>query len=140
MNRKGIKIKKDYIPRSKRQVQKPLTQICPQCQMEIPVNEIQEHIKIELLDPKWKRQKDREVEKKRDSVLLNNIEVAKNLERLVGSSSTASAQTTSTAKKPTGLIEKELEYLRQKEKFAVGEKRESEQLAQLVQEAKKRKI
>jgi hypothetical protein len=92
------------------------------------------------LDPKWKRQKDREVEKKRDSVLLNNIEVAKNLERLVGSSSTASAQTTSTAKKPTGLIEKELEYLRQKEKFAVGEKRESEQLAQLVQEAKKRKI
>lgn len=140
MNRKGIKIKEDYIPRSKRQVQKPLTQICPQCQMEIPVNEIQEHIKIELLDPKWKRQKDREVEKKRDSVLLNNIEVAKNLERLVGSSSTASAQTTSTAKKPTGLIEKELEYLRQKEKFVVGEKRESEQLAQLVQEAKKRKI
>ncbi|KAI3658012.1 hypothetical protein MP638_001836 [Amoeboaphelidium occidentale] len=108
--------------------------------MEIPVNEIQEHIKIELLDPKWKRQKDREVEKKRDSVLLNNIEVAKNLERLVGLSSTTSAQTTSAAKKPTGLIEKELEYLRQKEKFVVGEKRESEQLAQLVQEAKKRKI
>lgn len=83
------KIRTDYIPRAKliqaalnKQKQnnsevkslavlkRPvIKQRCPQCKQEIPVDELEKHIRIELMDPKWKQQKDREQAKKRESNL-----------------------------------------------------------------------
>ena len=51
----GMKIRPaGYVPRTTRNV---VTQICPNCGEAIPVNELDEHMRIELLDPKWKEQK-----------------------------------------------------------------------------------
>jgi hypothetical protein len=58
-----------------------LQQKCPQCSQLIAVDELEKHMKIELLDPKWKEQKDRENAKKRESTLNldNGNDVAKHL-------------------------------------------------------------
>jgi splicing factor 3A subunit 1 len=96
---KNFKIKKDYVPRSnriKQQLQEDKkipasllllnskiskTQICPKCNQPIPIDEMEQHLKIELLDPKWKAQKDREQSKKRESNLIadRGNEMANNL-------------------------------------------------------------
>ncbi|KAI8990103.1 Pre-mRNA splicing factor PRP21 like protein-domain-containing protein [Pilobolus umbonatus] len=45
-------------------------EICSRCGEAIPVNEMNEHLRIELLDPKWKEQKMAMEAKKKDSNLL----------------------------------------------------------------------
>jgi splicing factor 3A subunit 1 len=44
--------------------------ICPRCNQAIPVDEMEEHMRIELLDPKWKEQKEAADAKKKESNLL----------------------------------------------------------------------
>jgi splicing factor 3A subunit 1 len=46
------------------------TQICPRCGEAIPVSEMDEHMRIELLDSKWKEQKMASEAKNKDSNLL----------------------------------------------------------------------
>lgn len=50
----------DYVPRALQQMQAKPEQyhICPRCNQKIHHNEIQEHLQQELLDPKWKEQKE----------------------------------------------------------------------------------
>ncbi|CAO3611281.1 unnamed protein product [Mucor fragilis] len=68
-----IKIRTDYKPKlygttpSKGAVP---TELCPRCGEAIPVAEMAEHMRIELLDPKWKEQKMAMEAKQRDSNLL----------------------------------------------------------------------
>lgn len=93
-NRKAIKIRETHIPKAKRilnALQKNdgsnksgIKQKCPQCKMEIPVEELERHIRIELLDPKWKEMKGKELARKRQSNLTlgQGSEVARNLDRL----------------------------------------------------------
>jgi len=38
-------------------------QTCPLCKELIPVNDLAEHMRIELLDPKWREQKNTSIEK-----------------------------------------------------------------------------
>jgi splicing factor 3A subunit 1 len=52
------------------QVNEP-TQICPRCQQAIPVSEMDEHVRIELLDPRWKEQKQAAEAKLRGSNLTS---------------------------------------------------------------------
>lgn len=33
------------------------TQICPRCGVAVKISEMEEHVRIELLDPKWREQK-----------------------------------------------------------------------------------
>jgi hypothetical protein len=33
------------------------TQKCPRCQQEIPLSEWKEHMRLELMDPKWREEK-----------------------------------------------------------------------------------
>ena len=63
MESKGMRIRKDYVPKgiTKSSVQ---TAKCPYCDQSIPEDELTEHIRIELLDPKWKQQK-QDLEKRR---------------------------------------------------------------------------
>ena len=75
----GMKIRPaGYVPRTTRNV---VTQICPNCGEAIPVNELDEHMRIELLDPKWKEQK-AIAEKRQMATNLGGADVARNVKRL----------------------------------------------------------
>ena len=75
----GMKIRPaGYVPRTTRNV---VTQICPNCGERIPVDELDEHMRIELLDPKWKEQKAM-AEKRQMATNLGGADVARNVKRL----------------------------------------------------------
>ncbi|KAL7312060.1 SF3a splicing factor complex subunit [Mucor circinelloides] len=83
-----IKIRTDYKPKlygttaNKGAV---ATERCPRCGEAIPVAEMAEHMRIELLDPKWKEQKMAMEAKQRDSNLLQEgNDVAKILKNISG--------------------------------------------------------
>ncbi|KAI8370651.1 Pre-mRNA splicing factor PRP21 like protein-domain-containing protein [Radiomyces spectabilis] len=83
-----IKIRTNYKPKiigaTPAKVDEP-TQICPRCGEAIPVSEMDEHMRIELLDPKWKEQKQAMEAKKKDSNLLQEgTDVAKILKNFSG--------------------------------------------------------
>ncbi|CAG8437108.1 4206_t:CDS:2 [Diversispora eburnea] len=82
-----MKIVKDYTPKAyapKTNTEKP-TLICPRCKQAIPVDEMDDHVRIELLDPKWKEQKmAAEAKKKESNLLQEGTDVAKNLKAFSG--------------------------------------------------------
>ena len=56
---------------------------CTVCGQQIPVDELQEHMRIELLDPKWKEQRDmNEARRARASELLSGANVVSSLKNL----------------------------------------------------------
>ncbi|WVF71719.1 hypothetical protein IAT40_006527 [Kwoniella sp. CBS 6097] len=57
MEQRGMKIKKDYVPKGIQRTTAVRTAKCPNCGQSVPENELSEHMRIELLDPKWKEQK-----------------------------------------------------------------------------------
>ena len=79
-----MKIRSDYVPRaaaavaSRRGVQMG---VCPNCQQQIPINEMEEHMRIELLDPRWKEQRARAEARSATTNLAVN-DAAANLKRL----------------------------------------------------------
>ena len=83
-----FKIRTDYKPKVLGAVQpkaQEATQICPRCGERIPMSEMDEHMRIELLDPKWKEQKLAAEAKKKDSNLLQEgTDVAKILKNFSG--------------------------------------------------------
>ncbi|KAF1832747.1 splicing factor 3a [Decorospora gaudefroyi] len=68
----------DYVPRAAKKANVPMA-VCPNCKQQIPSNEMDEHIRIELLDPRWKEQRDKA--EARYSTTINTAEVANNLKR-----------------------------------------------------------
>lgn len=83
-----IKIRTDYKPKlyGTQPTKGPTaTALCPRCGEAIPVAEMDEHMRIELLDPKWKDQKLAMEAKQRDSNLLQEgNDVAKILKNISG--------------------------------------------------------
>ncbi|KAH7079028.1 Pre-mRNA splicing factor PRP21 like protein-domain-containing protein [Paraphoma chrysanthemicola] len=69
----------DYVPRAAAKKSNVATVVCPNCKQNIPANEIDEHIRIELLDPRWKEQRDKS--EARYSTTINTADVATNLKR-----------------------------------------------------------
>ncbi|KAF2400470.1 Surp module [Trichodelitschia bisporula] len=55
--------------------------LCPNCKQQIPYDELEQHMKVELLDPNWRKQKEKERERQA-TTNLSTDEVAKNLKRL----------------------------------------------------------
>ncbi|KAH8914362.1 hypothetical protein BT69DRAFT_1089475 [Atractiella rhizophila] len=51
-----VKVRKDYVPKSKRQPKVPMS-LCQICGQQVPDAEFAEHVRIELLDPRWKEKK-----------------------------------------------------------------------------------
>ncbi|KAJ1926962.1 SF3a splicing factor complex subunit [Tieghemiomyces parasiticus] len=68
---KPMKIRTDYVPKTRAgvSVAEP-TQLCPRCHQAIPVSEMDEHVRVELLDPKWKEQKEAALAKHKESNLV----------------------------------------------------------------------
>ncbi|KAH7889771.1 Pre-mRNA splicing factor PRP21 like protein-domain-containing protein [Phlebopus sp. FC_14] len=77
-----IKIKTDYVPKLGSKKNSAVT-TCAICGQQIPVDELDEHMRIELLDPKWKSQRDAlEARKAQASELLRGANVVSSLKNL----------------------------------------------------------
>ncbi len=57
-------------------------QVCPRCGQDVPVNEMAEHMRIELLDPKYIEQRKRNEAKTKERSYADPSQVAANLARL----------------------------------------------------------
>ncbi|KAG6038322.1 hypothetical protein E4U41_004344 [Claviceps citrina] len=79
-----MKIRENYVPRAaQRTATRPgaaTTALCPNCKQQIPINELEAHMRIELLDPRWKEQK--AAAEARYSATITGSEIAQNLKRL----------------------------------------------------------
>ncbi|KAL2258349.1 hypothetical protein VTK26DRAFT_8370 [Humicola hyalothermophila] len=79
-----MKIKENYVPRAAQRAASKFgtqTAMCPNCKQQIPLNEMDEHMRIELLDPRWKEQKAK-AEARFATTNLSTVDVANNLKRL----------------------------------------------------------
>ncbi|KAM0513807.1 hypothetical protein ACHAPE_007406 [Trichoderma viride] len=79
-----MKIRENYVPRAaQKAASKQGTQmaLCPNCKQQIPLNELEAHMRIELLDPSWKEQKAK-AESRYATSNMAHIDVANNLKRL----------------------------------------------------------
>ncbi|KAI9312474.1 Pre-mRNA splicing factor PRP21 like protein-domain-containing protein, partial [Dichotomocladium elegans] len=83
-----VKVRTDYKPKllgvTPQKANEP-TQVCPRCGVAFPISEMDEHMRVELLDPKWKEQKLAMEAKMKDSNLLQEgTDVAKILKNFAG--------------------------------------------------------
>lgn len=78
-----MRIRADYVPRAqaRRQQGAGATALCPNCHQQIPVTELEQHMRIELLDPRWKEQRAK-AESRSATTNLSTADVANNLKRL----------------------------------------------------------
>ncbi|KAK7693235.1 hypothetical protein QCA50_002801 [Cerrena zonata] len=77
-----MKIRTDYVPKLSSKKGEKLT-TCTICGQQIPVDELQEHMRIELLDPRWKSQRDvLEARKAQASELQRGANVVSSLKNL----------------------------------------------------------
>lgn len=74
-----VKKKVDEERKSAKKKKGKLTQICPICHLEIPIEEISEHMRIELLDPNGKKQKELGIARAAQSALASGDEISANL-------------------------------------------------------------
>ena len=51
------------------------TQRCPKCQQEIPISEWREHMRLELMDPKWREEKIKREERSKLNSLASGDEI-----------------------------------------------------------------
>lgn len=80
----AMKIRSDYVPRAAAAAASRRGQqlaLCPNCGQQIPINELDEHVRIELLDPRWKEQRAR-AEARFATTNLNVMDAATNIKRL----------------------------------------------------------
>ncbi|PWY82246.1 splicing factor 3a, subunit 1 [Aspergillus heteromorphus CBS 117.55] len=79
-----MRIRSDYVPRAQaRRGNAPsaATALCPNCHLQIPVDELDQHMRIELLDPRWKEQRAK-ADSRSATTNLSTIDVVNNLKRL----------------------------------------------------------
>ncbi|OBZ75193.1 Splicing factor 3A subunit 1 [Grifola frondosa] len=77
-----MKIRADYVPKLNKKGGEKMT-TCTICGQQIPVDELQEHMRIELLDPRWKSQRDAlEARKAQASELQRGANVVSSLKNL----------------------------------------------------------
>lgn len=77
-----MRIRSDYVPRAQaRRINAAGTALCPNCHQQIPTAELEQHMRIELLDPRWKEQRAK-AESRTATTNLATADVAHNLKRL----------------------------------------------------------
>ncbi|KAK0210563.1 Pre-mRNA splicing factor PRP21 like protein-domain-containing protein [Desarmillaria ectypa] len=78
-----MKIRTDYVPKLGSKNSKTAMTTCSICGQQIPIDELQEHMRIELLDPRWKEQRDvLEARKAQSSELQKGANVVSSLKNL----------------------------------------------------------
>lgn len=75
------RIRNDYVPQAQLRNRTQNTSICPNCKQAIPNNELEDHMRIELLDPRW-RDESRKAQQRSSTTNLSTVDVANNLKRL----------------------------------------------------------
>ncbi|EME86932.1 uncharacterized protein MYCFIDRAFT_151925 [Pseudocercospora fijiensis CIRAD86] len=75
------RIRNDYVPQAQLRNRVQNTSICPNCKQPIPNDELEEHMRIELLDPRW-RDESRKAQMRSSTTNLSTADVANNLKRL----------------------------------------------------------
>jgi splicing factor 3A subunit 1 len=58
------------------------TQKCPKCHQEIPIGEWKEHMRLELMDPKWLEEKRKREERQKLNSLAGGDEIVQNLKKI----------------------------------------------------------
>ncbi|KAJ5885000.1 hypothetical protein N7495_009510 [Penicillium taxi] len=76
----AIRIRTDYVPQGRRP-QAPLTAPCPNCKQQILISEMEQHMRIELLDPRWRREQDKLLAETH-TTNLSTVDAVNNLKRL----------------------------------------------------------
>ncbi|RMD44791.1 hypothetical protein DV735_g363, partial [Chaetothyriales sp. CBS 134920] len=76
-----MRIRQDYVPRAQQRAQRAQTALCPNCGQQIPLAELDNHLRIELLDPEWKKQQAKATARSA-TTNLGGTDVAANLKRL----------------------------------------------------------
>lgn len=74
-----MKIKRNYQRGAAKRAATLSVQLCPKCGQEIPINEFAEHMRIELMDPKWREQQDRAKANRAGDAYAPNDAIANNL-------------------------------------------------------------
>ncbi|KAI9819188.1 MAG: SF3a splicing factor complex subunit [Pycnora praestabilis] len=76
-----MRIRNDYVPRAQAKRQNVAMALCPNCNQQIPYDELEQHMRIELLDPRWKEQRAK-ADSRYSTTNLSTSDVANNLKRL----------------------------------------------------------
>ncbi|KAL8641393.1 MAG: hypothetical protein Q9228_001782 [Teloschistes exilis] len=76
-----MRIRNDYVPRAQAKRQNVPMAMCPNCSQQIPYDELEQHMRIELLDPRWKEQRLKS-DLRQSTTNLSTSDVAANLKRL----------------------------------------------------------
>lgn len=76
----SMRIRNDYVPRAAAKKAGVQLVLCPNCKQNIPANEYDDHVRIELLDPRWKEQRQK-ADARYATTIVNTGEVANNLKR-----------------------------------------------------------
>lgn len=77
-----MRIRQNYVPLAQaRRQQAGQMAICPYCNQKVLAAELDEHIRIELLDPRWKEQRAK-AESRSATTNLSTVDVVNNLKRL----------------------------------------------------------
>jgi splicing factor 3A subunit 1 len=78
-----MKIKEDYVPKAFKgrtgAALEEATQTCPRCGEQVKLSEMDEHVRIELLDPRWKEMRDQAEAKTKASNMVSDGNVKKRL-------------------------------------------------------------
>jgi splicing factor 3A subunit 1 len=77
----GMKIVTNY--QRKKKEDKESTQICPKCGKAIPVSEWTEHMRIELLDSKWREEKIDDLKRQKNPMTAEGDEISRSLKNLM---------------------------------------------------------
>lgn len=80
----SINIRQDYVPRAAQATSvAEQSEICPICQQPVPKSQIEAHMRIESLDPKWKEQRERYLAKHKESnIVISGEDVSRNLQAM----------------------------------------------------------
>lgn len=78
----GMKIVENY-ERRRVEEKKDMTQICPRCHKNIPLSEWQEHLRIELLDPNWRKDKIDHMNREKNPMTAQGDQITKSLSKLI---------------------------------------------------------
>jgi splicing factor 3A subunit 1 len=79
-----MKVKKNYQRVEESKQATGGTQRCPKCQQEIPLAEWKEHMRLELMDPKWREERQKREERAKLNSLASGDEIAANLRKFAG--------------------------------------------------------